>query len=221
MIKIKDIVENILAATRDQFVLKASRDIVNAFKSGQSRYEGLYPIGRSGETLDVQFKFYKRPNQEHAFSIGAFFGPSKRDENEDVLEAIIEYRPKMFPGAMNAFIAEIKETLEHEYEHVGQQTYEDKYIVSNRYDEPLAYPQNAPQAPTHFLYLTNNREVPAYVRGLVKRARVKKISFDQAVEEYYNDYKNTFTLYNTDWSAVKRTWMKWYDQNKQKLKKTL
>jgi hypothetical protein len=221
MIKLLEILNE--QGNRNQFVLITSRDVVNAFKSGQNSYKETYPVSRGGEDLniDVYFQFKKRPKQDNAFSIAASFGPTKSDDSEDILEAVIEYNPSKFPSAMNALVAEIKETLEHEYEHAGQQTYDDMFVMSNRYDEPLAYPENSPQAPTHFLYLTSNIEVPAYVKGLIKRARVKKISFDQALEEYYDDYKSTFTLHKTDWSAVKRIWMQWYNQNKHKLKKTV
>ena len=224
MIKLKQIVSEVLneQGNRNQFVLRASRDVVNAFKSGQTSYREMYPVSRGGEELEinVDFSFKKRPKQHNAFSIGASFGPTKRGD-KDILEALIEYNPKMFPNAMNALVAEIKETLEHEYEHAGQQVFDDMFVMSNRYDEPLAYPEQAPQAPTHYDYLISNIEVPAYVKGLIKRARVKKITFDQALEEYYSDYKETFQFYNTDWSAVKRVWMQWYDQNKHKLKKTV
>lgn len=223
MIKLTSILQELtgLERTRDQFVLDASRDVVNAFKSGQRRYQDTFDIARIGEEteINVDFKFIKRPKQEYAFSIAASFGPTKSG-NMDKLEALIEYNPKMFPNAMNAFVAEVKETLEHEVEHVGQQAFEDMYIVSNRYNEPLAYPEEAPQAPTHYLYLISNNEVPAYVKGLIKRARVKKISFDQALDEYFNDYRETFTLYNTDWNKVKQIWLDWYNANRTKLKKT-
>lgn len=208
--------------SREEYVLKLSRDIVNAFKSGTSRFKANFEYSRGDETADmlVDIKFIKRPNQEHAFSIAAGYGPRtfvKRDE--DALEMTIEYNPSAFPKAMNAFVSEIKETVEHEFEHVGQQNFEEFYIVSNRYDEPLAYPEEAPQAPTHFLYLTSNREVPAYVKGLLKRAKVNKITFDQVLEDYYNDYKATFDLYGTSWPTVKKIWKDWALANRDKLRK--
>jgi len=223
MIKLIQIIQELTGQerTREEYVLNLSRDVINAFKTGQGRYRDSFDFTRGDERAEVylDFKFIKRPKQEYAFSIAGSFGPAKKGST-DILEAIVEYNPKMFPNAMNAFVAEIKETLEHEIEHVGQQTFEDMYIISNRYDEPLAYPEDGPQAPTHYLYLTSNREVPAYVKGLVKRARTKDITFDQALEEYYADYRDTFALYNTDWSKVKQVWMDWWNSNKTMLKKT-
>jgi len=206
--------------TREQFVLAVSRDIVNAFKSGERQYTDYFTMSRAGEEAEVNLdvKFYKRPKQDIAFSIAAGFGPNRKGDN-DYLEINVEYNPKQFPQAMAAFVTEIKETIEHEFEHVGQQNFEDMYIVSNRYDEPLAYPEDAPQAPNHFLYLISNTEIPAYVKGLLKRAKVNKITFDQALEDYYNDYKATFDLYGTSWPTVKKIWKDWALVNKNRLKK--
>jgi hypothetical protein len=208
--------------TRDEYVLIVSRDIVNAFKSGQARYRDTFDMYLDGEEAEVELdvKFMKRPNQEYAFSIAAGYGPRTFSKREgEALELVIEYNPQKFPNAMQALVSEIKETLEHEFEHVGQDNFDSMFVVSNRYDQPLAYPEESPQAPTHFLYLTSNKEVPAYVKGLIKRARTNKISFEQALEDYYNDYRDTFALYNTDWNQVKQIWMNWHNANQVKLKK--
>lgn len=222
MIKLKHILLELSGneTSREQFVLNASRDIINAFKSGVRKYKDFFVLPHAGEQaeIDLDITFIKRPKQEIAFSIAASFGPAKKT-NDDSLEMEIEYNPKWFPKAMNAFVAEIKETLEHELEHAGQQNFEDMYIASNRYNEPLSYPERGPQAPSHFLYLTSNVEVPAYVKGILKRAKVKKISFDEALEDYYNDYIDTFRLYNTDWNKVKDIWKSWALNNKTKLRK--
>ena len=225
MIKLKQLIEKVtgLERSREEYVLKLSRDIVDAFKSGTSRFKVDFDYSRGDETADmlVDIKFVKRPNQEYAFSIAAGYGPRTfvKKSNDDAMEMTVEYNPSYFPKAMNAFVAEIKEAVEHEFEHVGQQNFEQFYIVSNRYDEPLAYPEDAPQAPNHFLYLTSNVEVPAYVKGLLKRAKVNKITFEQALEDYYSDYKDTFDLYGTDWSKVKQIWKNWALSNKDKLRK--
>ena len=208
--------------TRDEYVLIVSRDIINAFKSGRARYRDIFDMTMAGEEAEVEIdvKFIKRPNQEYAFSIAAGYGPRTFSKREgEALELAVEYNPQMFPNAMSALVTEVKETLEHEFEHVGQDNFEPMYVVSNRYDQPLAYPEDSPTAPTHFLYLTSNKEVPAYVKGLIKRAKTNKISFDQALEDYYNDYRETFALYNTDWNQVKSIWKTWANANKQSLKK--
>jgi hypothetical protein len=56
--------------------------------------------------------------------------------------------------------------------------------------------------------------VPAYVKGLLKRAKVKRVSFDEALEDYYNDNKLVFDRHNTNWNKVKSVWMDWYNKHK-------
>jgi len=229
MIKLKDILQERLGGerTRKQYILAISRDIINAFKSGKGhlkdRFE-LYLAATNWETksevfLDVSFKQLP-PSSGIAFSIGAGMNPSA---GTDTLDILIEYDPSEFPKATLALVAEVKEVLEHELEHVGQQGFERMYVQSNRYTEPLTYPAEAPQAPSHYLYLVSNTEVPAYVKGLLKRAKVKRISLEAALEEYYIENQAVFARHNTDWGNVKQIWMDWYNQNKdrkgQELKK--
>jgi hypothetical protein len=210
--------------TRKEFVLTLSRDIINAFKSGQTKLEDYFEL--SGERsedetpADVKLlvKFRKRPKQEYAYSISADADGTKQPTRVNLA---IDFNPAMFPNAMNGLIAEIKETLEHEFEHVLQQSFYKSFVVSNKYDEPLTYPPEGPTAPSHFLYLTSNAEVPAYIKGLLKRAKVKRMTFDQALEDYYSDYRDTFRDEGTNWSAVKAVWKDWAMKNKDKLKKAL
>jgi hypothetical protein len=225
MIKLKDIVESMFKdpkdfpwndATRKQFVLMLSREIIKAFNKGETRLDHFFKLSgqmvTDEERADVHLivKFKRKPKQDYAFSISA-----GADGSRDIVDMVIEYKPSEFPKAMNALVAEVKETLEHEFEHVQQGTFYKQWIQSNRYDEPLVYPSGKhPQAPSHFLYLTSNVEVPAYVKGLLKRAKVKRISFEEALEDYYKDYKDTFDEEGTDWNAVKSVWMDWYNKNK-------
>jgi hypothetical protein len=54
---------------------------------------------------------------------------------------------------------------------------------------------------------------------LLKRAKVNKITFEQALEDYYSDYKDTFVLYNTSWPTVKKIWKDWAIANRDRLRK--
>lgn len=216
MIKLKPIIQSIHEITRKEAVLELSREIIEAFKARKPQYTAqidlfLAATGWESESeVDLIVKFTEVGEEAgYAFSIDA-----GKHADGITLAMDIEYYPDKFPQAMNAFVAEVKETLEHELEHFGQDGFEQLYVQSNSYDEPLRYPEEAPQAPTHELYLISNREVPAYVKGLLKRAKVKRISFDEALEDYYNDNKRVFDKYNTNWSKVKSVWMDWYNKNK-------
>ena len=94
---------------------------------------------------------------DEPFSISA-----EADMQEMVI--YITYNPKNFPESMNDLVAEIKETVEHELEHIEQQNFEDMDVEGEGDidDEDEEY---------NFKYLTSNVEIPAYVRGLIKRSK--------------------------------------------------
>jgi hypothetical protein len=110
---------------------------------------------------------------------------------------------------MSDLVAEVKETVVHELEHILQQNFEDYNV---EYDND--YKNN-------FEYLTSNAEIPAYVKGLIKRANTKKISLDDAMEEWFKENKRKFDDPENEWAKVKNIWMSYANEmlKKQKVKK--
>lgn len=185
----------------DSYVLGISRDIVNAFKAGKN-FKASYELERAGEIaeFDVTVKFFKKPNLDYSHSIHG-------GGDMVTLTLDIDYNPSMFPAAMNDLVAEIKETLTHELEHVGQQNFEDMFIVNGNIYR------------NYIEYLTSKVEVPAYVKGLIKRAKVKGMSLDATMEEWYRENRLNFVGPTARWEDVKPVWMNWAKANKDKLKK--
>ena len=63
-------------------------------------------------------------------------------------------------------------------------------------------------------------EIPAFVKGLIKRAKTKRITLDQAMDQWYKENHRNFESVN-DWYDVKKVWMNFAKENllKQKVKK--
>jgi hypothetical protein len=104
---------------------------------------------------------------------------------------------------MNELVSELKETVEHEVEHVLQTFFEDKYVPYEDTENNLDY-------------LTSAHEVPAYVKGLVARARHKKISLNDAMEEWFRENILKFDNPEEDWKIVKSKWMDYANSTRQK-----
>lgn len=198
MIRLKDI---ILEGKFDAYALTISREIVDAFKAKRN-FKQSYEIQRAGDyaEFDLQVKFYKRPKQDYSHSIAG-------GGDMQTLTLDIEYNPSMFPAAMNDFVAEVKETVVHELEHVGQQNFEDMFVVDNTDHDD------------YYSYLTSKVEVPAYVKGLIKKAKVKNMSLNDSMEEWHKDNILNFDHHKVEWAKVKQVWMDWAEANKQTLKK--
>ena len=123
------------------------------------------------------------------------------------MKILITYNPNSFPESMSDLVAEIKETIEHELEHIEQQNFEDMYVRNEEeYDEE--------DEEYNFKYLTSKTEIPAYVRGLIKRSKVKKITLDDAMEEWFKNKTK-------EWPIVKKIWKDYATKmrNQEKTKK--
>ena len=194
--------DEVYARSNDEFVLHLSREIINSFKRGDKKYskEVYWDRGDDYAEFDVKVRFIKRPKQEYSHSI-------EGGGSSEYLELIVEYNPKMFPAEMNRLVAEIKETITHELEHVGQQNFADMFVVRGvDYGSPDDY-------------FTSREEIPAFVKGLIKRAKVTKQSLDATMEQWHQDNIKHFELHNISWPAVKKVWMDWAKANVSRLKK--
>jgi hypothetical protein len=105
---------------------------------------------------------------------------------------------------MNDLVAEIKETVEHELEHIEQKNFEDLSVPKeDKKDDNLGY-------------LTSSEEVPAYVRGLIKRSKTKRISLSDAMDEWFDENINKFDNPKRDWVKVKSIWMDYANKMRSK-----
>lgn len=197
-ILIESIVKKIInEAVSDKVVKQIHRFLVNRFKDGENAVEDFLLV-RDGEevVITVYFAMEEVEDFNHPFSIEA---GSEWDE----IDVLVEYRPDAFPKHMNELVSELKETVEHEVEHVLQTFFEDKYVPYEDTENNLDY-------------LTSAHEVPAYVKGLVARARHKKISLDDAMEEWFKENILKFDNPKEDWKIVKSMWMDYANSTRQK-----
>lgn len=206
---IKEIVSSIqknilLERKTDQISLELSRNVIQAFKKGEPLFiEGLY-LERGDEyaVFDFSCKFEEDEFLEEPYSISAYA------DMEDI-SLTITFNPNEFPKSMNDLVSEVKETIEHELEHVEQQNFEDMYVYNNI------------DSTDYFKYLISPVEIPAYVRGLIKRAKTKKVSLDSAMEQWADENKKMFNDFKHEWPVVKNQWMDYAIRmvKKQKIKK--
>jgi hypothetical protein len=206
---VKKITKNILSeGSLDKPILDLSREVIKVFKKGES-VEFPYIFYRSGEEIEliVEVTIEVVENHNEPFEVRA-------EAAYDELYVTIIYDPEAFPSSMNDLVAEIKETITHELEHIIQQNFEDTYInpFESDYDED--------KRGGKYNYFLKKNEIPAFVKGLIKRAKTKRITLDQAMDQWYKENHRNFESVN-DWHDVKKIWMDWALENllKQKVKK--
>lgn len=206
---VKKITKNILSeGSLDKPILDLSREVIKVFKKGES-VEFPYIFYRSGEEIEltVEVTIEVVENHNEPFEVRA-------EAAYDELYVTIIYDPEAFPSSMNDLVAEIKETITHELEHILQQNFEDAYI------EPYESDYKEDQRGGKYNYFLEKIEIPAFVKGLIKRAKTKRITLDQAMDQWYKENHRNFESVN-DWYDVKKIWMDWALENlsKQKVKK--
>jgi len=181
----------IIERKTDELSLNISRMIVSKFNKKENfEFEGIYfERGDDYASFDLKCKFIKDTKMDDPFSIDA--GADMQE-----MDIKITYNPKKFPESMNDLVAEIKETVEHELEHIEQQNFSDMEVHDEKYDKN-----------NNFKYLTSNTEVPAYVRGLIKRSKTKKTTLSKAMDEWFNENKRKFEDPEKEWPKVKKIWM--------------
>jgi predicted methyltransferase MtxX (methanogen marker protein 4) len=173
--------------------------VINQFnKEEDFEMEGIqFERGDDYANFDLRCYFIKDEDFNHPFSVSA---------SADIqdLEIEITYRPQDFPKHMNDLVAEIKETVEHELEHIEQKNFDDMRVP---YEEV---------GDTNLDYLLSQEEIPAYVRGLIKRSKTKKISLSDAMDEWFEENKNKFDNPKKEWFQVKNVWMDYANRMKSK-----
>ena len=185
----------------DQEVLVQSRYIVNQLKASfgeryEDEVEGFLP---PEYYYDLTFTLVPAGVKK----LGPLPYTINAAGDEDSVEIIIAYNPESFPKAYNDLIAELKDTLRHELEHVSQANQGWEFI------------KNADNLP-FYKYLTLPYEIPAFIKGIYKRAKVKKINLQQAIDEFFDDY--SAELSDKQEALVRKEWDRWIRINLPKVK---
>jgi hypothetical protein len=192
----------------DELSMKLSRMVIKQFKKDEDfeLYDLRFDRGDEYAVFDFKCYFLEDVDLEDPFSIHA-----EADMEEIYIE--ITFNPQHFPESMNDLVAEVKETIEHELEHVEQQNFED--MDFEREDDIKDDEEY------NFKYLTSNIEIPAYVRGLIKRSNTKRMSLSDAMDEWFKENKRKFKNPTTEWPRVKKVWMNYASEmrGKEKIKK--
>ena len=182
----------------DQEVLKQSRYIINIFNSTIGR-EYEEKLESKFEKIDYELQIDLIPNGTKTLGSLPYIVNGGADEYSISIQ--INYNPSLFPEAFNDLIAEVKDTLRHELEHLGQ------YYFGKEVEPDGTDPDDVPS----FKYFTLDYEIPAFVQGLYKTAKTKKITLTQAIDEYLAQWEAELTPEEA--AKVKQIWINWAKEN--------
>jgi len=180
----------------DAEVTNQSRYIINQFKANFGvKYEEETEGNIESLEYILEFKFI--PSKK----LGPILFIVEGEADYDTAVITVKYNPTVFPKEYNNLIAEVKETLRHELEHIAQLNFEKGTRVGDQSQGEMSLAQ----------YLVLDYEVPAFIQGLYKRAKTKKISLQQAIDEFFDERKDELT--NEEETNVRKIWDRWIKLN--------
>ena len=177
----------------DSETLKLSRFIVQTLKDNfGKKFKGDFDNKFEDVEYTLNLKFTPS-DAEYPYLVDASSG-------YDTLNIDVEYNPNSFPAEYNELIAELKEVLRHEFEHIAQLNfYKDSYPEGNSDDLPM------------FDYLMLDYEVAAGVQGLYKRSKTKKQSFTKVLDNFLDERSDELT--DDEMKKVRQTYIDYAKKN--------
>ena len=176
-----------------------SRYIINQLKASLGTY---YEEETVGNLNDIEYTLEFKLNPVKSRDLGSTPYLLDAAGGKNSIELVINYIPSSLPQSFNDLIAELKDTLRHELEHVGQENFKKGVKIDpSKNDTDLSLPE----------YLTLDYEIPAFIRGLNKKAKTKNISLGQAIDEFFLERAEEISY--EEEAYVKRKWVEWIKKN--------
>jgi cytidyltransferase-like protein len=186
----------------DAEVTRISRMIINVFKDnlGKKVEDTFEEAGEiNGEFYDVEVYLYPAKDFEDLGPIPFIINAAA---DEDGIAIQINYDVNAFPKSLNKLIPELKDAIRHELEHLSQYRF-DKGVYPTGLDKQDDLPLVD--------YLTLDYEIPAFVQGIYKNAKTRKIPFTTAVDEFLDDRIEELT--SEERSKVKQIYIDYAKKN--------
>jgi len=193
----------------DEEVLKQSRFVINKFKEEFGKeFKGESDKSYIGWLKGTPTQKKKPKEFQLTYKLDLEFIPDKDLESipfdiyanagPNSIYIKIAYNPDSFPEAYNELIYEIKDTIRHELEHVGQYEFDKD-----------AYPEG--EDLEGFDYFTAEEEIPAFVQGLYKQAKTRKLPLSQVFDEFLASRSSEIT--DKEEELIKLIWTDYARQN--------
>lgn len=181
----------------NSLVLELSRDYINEFKTFLKSTKKTLKIKKLftiEDIVSIRFKTKNNPKLDYAFDIIAYVEWDV-DDVLIILDISITINKDFFPMAFNDFIAEIKETLRHEIEHVSQENNPNKFIDD-------AYDKKGDK--TFAEYILSSNELPAHLHGFLTKAKTLKISMNSVIDNFLFVRKAWFYGHEHNYNIVRQ-----------------
>ena len=184
----------------DREVTTISRMVVNIFKDAfgkefSSKFEDAGEL--KDDTYDLETYFY--PDDFTTLGPSPFIINAAGDGDGIAIQ--INYNPESFPKAYNELVPELKDAIRHELEHTAQSRFDKGVTPDGKDQDNLSL----------FDYLTLDYEIPAFIQGLYKKAKTKKITLTKAIQDFFDERSEELSY--EEENKIKNIWGNWIKNN--------
>jgi hypothetical protein len=204
MIRLKHL---LIEGRYDAVVTALSRELLQILKAKgkRGRIDFDFPVSKKisiGGISDFEYSpemsLKYKIEYDKTFQMGFDIYGQADDEQIDLVMTI---NPTMLPGLYSEIVPLIKDAIRHEIEHVAQ----------NILDRPDSERFEKVPHGDFFRYLTAKHEIPAFVRGLYKGAKTRKIPMSAMIDKFLKDYSDRLTAQESE--KVKEIWTDYAKRN--------
>lgn len=121
--------------------------------------------------------------------------------DDEMIELSMVVNTDMLPGLYSEIVPILKDAIRHEIEHIAQ----------NILDRPDSEKYEITPKGDYFRYFTARHEVPAFVRGLYKQAKTRKVTMTTVIDKFLKDYSHTMTPAESE--KVRQIWTDYAKRN--------
>lgn len=162
-------------------VMRAFKELDHPLETGTYELDTIeFDIVLDDETIPLDLEVDVRP-QESSFDVFEIIG----EADDEGIYIYIDYLKDEVPNIYNEMLPYLKGVIRHELEHIGQ------YYV--RGEEDIFEPSPINKKESFVDYLLDPTEVEAHVKELNSIRKSQKVSFEQALEDYFDRYIDNFS----------------------------
>lgn len=204
MLGLKDILHE---SRYDGLTTKLTRELIDSIKSKDKRGEIYFefPVKKRisidglsdlDYTPELTLMYYIKYNKNFKMGFDVY-----GQADDETIQLSMTINPNSLPGIYSEIVPILKDAIRHEIEHVAQ----------NLLSRPSSERFEKIPKDDFFKYLTAKHEVPAFVRGLYKQAKTRRVPLSKMFDKFFTDYKKR--LDSKDIERVRNIWTAYAKKN--------
>lgn len=180
------------------------RDIIKIVRTGDAG-SYLLPFEINGNDFyEHDLSVYFDWNKEWKESNQKYFIDGNYDDDTSTMQVYFFMNEDYYPELLYDLIADLNDIVRHEYEHhmqnIGLRPETESNLTSIK------------RVPKNYKYYLQPHEIPAVLQGLRRVMKLRKVSLEVALDDWYKRTFDEKTMSKSDYEKLKKELRKEYDK---------